>query len=134
MILFYPSSVTGGTYLYLCAAYLLSNLPYFSCRYGERCKFLHVTQQPQTSIFGSGMQTSSQQQQKPNPFGFGVHNTGQSKPAAEIGSKQNQYKVTSHFWEIMIDVWSYNYEDYFFILNVQECLYKELKCLHINKN
>lgn len=69
-----------------------------SCRYGERCKFLHVTQQPQTSIFGSGMQTSSQQQQKPNPFGFGVHNTGQSKPAAEIGSKQNQYKPFENKW------------------------------------
>lgn len=76
----YPSWVTGATYLYLCAAlYLLPNLLYFSCQYGERCKFLHATQQAQ--------------QQKPNPFGFGVPNNGQSKAVADFGSKQNQYKV-----------------------------------------
>lgn len=76
---------------------------YFSCQYGERCKFLHVIQQPQkSSSFGFGMQTSSQQQQKPNPFGFGVHSTGQSKAAADFGSKQNQYKVISHLRDLMI--------------------------------
>ncbi|XP_023520667.1 zinc finger CCCH domain-containing protein 16 [Cucurbita pepo subsp. pepo] len=70
-----------------------------SCQYGERCKFLHVTQQPQKpSNFGSGMQTSSQPQQKPNPFGFGVHSTGQSKAAVDSGSKQNQYKLYDNKW------------------------------------
>ncbi|XP_038880398.1 zinc finger CCCH domain-containing protein 16 [Benincasa hispida] len=73
-----------------------------SCQYGERCKFLHGTQQPQkSSSFGFGVQTSSQQQQqqqKPNPFGFGVPSTGQSKAAADFGSKQNQYKPFENKW------------------------------------
>lgn len=96
-------------YIYVLALCLMSDLHYFSCQYGERCKFLHVTQQPQKpSNFGSGMQTSSQQQQKPNPFGFGVHSTGQSKAAVDSGSKQNQYKVTFHFRDLMlIYIWSY---------------------------
>lgn len=70
-----------------------------SCQYGERCKFLHVTQQPQkSSSFGFGMQTSSQHQQKPNPFGFGVPSTSQSKATADFGSKQNQYKPFENKW------------------------------------
>ncbi|KAE8653569.1 zinc finger CCCH domain-containing protein 16 [Cucumis sativus] len=55
-----------------------------TCQYGERCKFLHATQQAQ--------------QQKPNPFGFGVPNNGQSKAVADFGSKQNQYKPFENKW------------------------------------
>lgn len=52
-----------------------------SCQYGDRCKFLHVTQQQQKpNPFGLGAQGASQfnhQQQKPNPFGFGVQSASQ---------------------------------------------------------
>ncbi|KAE8675009.1 Zinc finger C-x8-C-x5-C-x3-H type family protein [Hibiscus syriacus] len=66
-----------------------------SCQYGERCKFLHVTQQqPKSNPFGFGTQASSTQQQKPNPFGFGVQNNAQSKGANDFGNKQTQFKNT----------------------------------------
>ncbi|XVF47863.1 hypothetical protein PTKIN_Ptkin03bG0144500 [Pterospermum kingtungense] len=85
-----------------------------SCQYGERCKFLHVTQQqpksnafgfgtqanshqqqqPKSNAFGFGTQANSHQQQKPNPFGFGVQNNSQSKGANDFGNKQNQFKNT----------------------------------------
>ncbi|XP_022154304.1 zinc finger CCCH domain-containing protein 16-like [Momordica charantia] len=78
---------------------LCRNFQRGSCKYGERCRYIHATQQPQNSgSFGFGMQTSSQHQQKPNPFGFGVHSTGQSKAAADFGSKQNQYKPFENKW------------------------------------
>ncbi|GMP52928.1 hypothetical protein CsSME_00018566 [Camellia sinensis var. sinensis] len=44
------------------------------CQYGEQCKFRHVAQQ--------------QQQQMPNPVGFGVQGN-------DFGSKQNHFKVLS---------------------------------------
>lgn len=60
-----------------------------NCRYGDRCKFLHVTpQQPKPNAFGFGSQTASpfQQQQKPNnPFGFGVQNSGPTGGAPNSG-------------------------------------------------
>lgn len=72
-----------------------------SCQYGDRCKFLHATQQqPKPSPFGlqNGTQFShtSTQQQASNPFGFGVQN---GPPQArgginDFGKKQNnQFKV-----------------------------------------
>lgn len=91
--------------------FLICFLAYFSCRFGERCRYLHVTQQqPKASFFGTqigsnqqqkpnafgfGAQTVSYQQQKPNPFGFGVQNSSQSKGATDFGSKLNQSKVLS---------------------------------------
>lgn len=63
-----------------------------SCQYGDRCKFLHVTQQqPKSNPFGFGSQNTpqffntAQQQQKPNPFGFGVQNSSQPKGAPSFG-------------------------------------------------
>ncbi|PSS36072.1 Zinc finger CCCH domain-containing protein [Actinidia chinensis var. chinensis] len=76
-----------------------------SCQYGERCKFLHVTQQqPKANVFGFGAQTSSQfqrsnsQHQKPNPFGFGVQGSSQPRGATDFGSKQNQFKPFENKW------------------------------------
>ncbi|KAB1204831.1 Zinc finger CCCH domain-containing protein 16 [Morella rubra] len=84
------------------------------CRFGERCRYLHVTQQqPKASFFGTqigsnqqqkpnafgfGAQTVSYQQQKPNPFGFGVQNSSQSKGATDFGSKLNQSKLSQNTW------------------------------------
>ncbi|CAL5393409.1 unnamed protein product [Camellia sinensis] len=47
------------------------------CQYGEQCKFRHVAQQ--------------QQQQKPNPVGFGVQGN-------DFGSKQNHFKPFENKW------------------------------------
>ncbi|CAA7407439.1 unnamed protein product [Spirodela intermedia] len=64
------------------------------CQYGDRCKFLHTTQQqPKASTVGFGVQNTSpflsisqqSQQQRPNPFGFGVqsvsHSVGSHSPS-----------------------------------------------------
>lgn len=69
-----------------------------SCRYGDQCRYLHVTQQQQKpNPFGFGTQSSSQsnqQQQKPNSFGFGVQNRSQSKGTSDFDSNyRNQVKV-----------------------------------------
>ncbi|KAL2896620.1 Zinc finger CCCH domain-containing protein 16 [Bienertia sinuspersici] len=58
-----------------------------SCRFGDRCKFLHSNQQqPKPNAFGFGSQTASPfQQQKPNPFGFGVQNNGATSGAPNFG-------------------------------------------------
>lgn len=71
-----------------------------SCQYGARCKFLHASQQnSKPNAFGFGTQSDSQfqransQQQKPNPFGFGVQNNSQPRGFSDFGSKQNQAKV-----------------------------------------
>ncbi|XP_030535546.1 zinc finger CCCH domain-containing protein 16 isoform X1 [Rhodamnia argentea] len=62
-----------------------------SCQYGERCKFLHETQQ---QFRPSG----SNQQQKPNPFGFGVQSSSQPRAAADFASKHNQFKPFENKW------------------------------------
>lgn len=74
-----------------------------SCQYGDRCKFLHITQQQPkpNNAFGFGSQNASQfprnnaQPQQPNPFGFGVQNSSQARGANDFGSKQTQFKVCS---------------------------------------
>lgn len=91
-----------------------------SCQYGDRCRFVHATQQQQIpnpsgfgpqsgsrfnqqqqkpNPFGFGAQSGSQfnqQQQKPNPFGFGARNSSQSKGTSDSGTKyQNEVKVCS---------------------------------------
>ncbi|XP_034695998.1 zinc finger CCCH domain-containing protein 16 isoform X2 [Vitis riparia] len=76
-----------------------------SCQYGERCKFLHVTQQqPKPNVSGFGAQTSSNfqhtnvQQQKSNPFGFGVQSNSLPTGATDFGSKQNHFKPFENKW------------------------------------
>ncbi|PKA51440.1 Zinc finger CCCH domain-containing protein 46 [Apostasia shenzhenica] len=99
----------------------------FSCQYGDRCKFLHVTQQqpksrpfgtvsqsfaqfqqtsqpPEPNPFGFGSQSSSQfqqtsQQPKRNPFGFGVTNSFQSNVVGNFGARhQNTSKAFENKW------------------------------------
>ncbi|GAB2286521.1 hypothetical protein Dimus_020919 [Dionaea muscipula] len=74
-----------------------------SCRYGDKCKFLHATsQQPKANMFGFGTQTGTQfqqsnTQQQPNPFGFGVQKTTGS--ANSGASKQtNLFKPFENKW------------------------------------
>lgn len=76
-----------------------------SCQYGERCKFLHVTQQqPKPNVSGFGAQTSSNfqhtnvQQQRSNPFGFGVQSNSLPKGTSDFGSKQNHFKPFENKW------------------------------------
>ncbi|CAH9101870.1 unnamed protein product [Cuscuta europaea] len=77
-----------------------------SCRYGDRCKFLHASQQQsKPNVFGFGSQngtqsqrSSFQQQQNPNPFGFGVQSNYQSRGEAGIGLKTNQNKPFENKW------------------------------------
>lgn len=76
-----------------------------SCQYGDRCKFLHVTQQQtKPNAFGFGPQNGTQflhtntQQQKPNPFGFGVQSSSHARGVNEFGSKQNQFKPFENKW------------------------------------
>ncbi|XP_058205609.1 zinc finger CCCH domain-containing protein 46 isoform X2 [Rhododendron vialii] len=76
-----------------------------SCQYGERCKFLHVTQQqPKANVFGYGVQSSTQlqrsnlQQHKPNSLGFGVQGSPQARGANGFGSKQDQFKPYENTW------------------------------------
>ena len=87
-------------FLVFLAEPLISKFFFFiSCRFGESCRYLHATQQqqPKSVVFGSGAgtQTGANQHQKPNPFGFGVQNSSQSRAAADFGTKQNQPKVLS---------------------------------------
>lgn len=80
-----------------------------SCRYGDKCKFLHVTQQqPRSNAFGFGSQAqagspfqqTNLQQQKPNPFGFGVQNSGPASGALNSGGfkQSNSFKPFENKW------------------------------------
>ncbi|WOL08526.1 zinc finger CCCH domain-containing protein 46 [Canna indica] len=82
-----------------------------SCQYGDRCKFLHVTQQQsKPNPFGFGTQSTIQfpntsQQQKPNPFGFGVQNNTQlqnnmqSKGSSNFGPRyESAAKPFENIW------------------------------------
>ncbi|KAL9226956.1 hypothetical protein vseg_002708 [Gypsophila vaccaria] len=62
-----------------------------SCHYGDKCKFLHITQQQQQpNAFGFGSQTNAQQQ-KPNPFGFGVQNSGPATGSGGFKPFENKW-------------------------------------------
>ncbi|KAL6008299.1 hypothetical protein ACLOJK_033805 [Asimina triloba] len=80
-----------------------------SCHYGDRCKFLHVSQQQsKQKPFGFGvhsgtpfdMQGQQQaQQQRPNPYGFGVQSNPGADSSSIFSSKyQNQVKPFENKW------------------------------------
>ncbi|KAJ0255854.1 Zinc finger CCCH domain-containing protein 16 [Hirschfeldia incana] len=58
---------------------LCRNFQQGSCRYGERCRYLHPQQTKPNNPFGFGTQSRDQHQQNKssnNPFGFGVQGGG----------------------------------------------------------
>lgn len=85
-----------------------------SCRYGNQCKFLHDDQrqkpnnasqeQVKPNPFGFGTRSQSQfsntnqpkQQQKPNPFGFGVQ-TGSTSNTAFSSTNQSHSQTVCFF-------------------------------------
>ncbi|KAK3016008.1 hypothetical protein RJ639_006732 [Escallonia herrerae] len=90
---------------YLLYAILVDCFSSSSCQYGDRCKFLHASQQQaKPNAFGFGTQPSTQffptrqEQQKPNPFGFGIQNSSQPRGISDIGAKQNQFKPFENKW------------------------------------
>lgn len=76
-----------------------------SCQYGDRCKFLHVTQQQSTSNSRFGSQNPSQfsqtsQQPKKNPFGFGVEQSSHQTKANPFGvgvQDTSQFRGATNF-------------------------------------
>lgn len=68
---------------------------YFSCRFGESCRYIHGTQQQQHQQQPKSVVFGSNQLQNSNPFGFGVQKTSQSRGGTDFVSKQNQTKVVS---------------------------------------
>ncbi|KAK6944618.1 hypothetical protein RJ641_025720, partial [Dillenia turbinata] len=76
------------------------------CRNFQRGRYLHSSQQqPKLNFVGFGGQVGSQfpqggtQQQKPNPFGFGVQSNSQTRGANDFGSRQqNQFKPFQNKW------------------------------------
>ncbi|KAK3019720.1 hypothetical protein RJ639_003156, partial [Escallonia herrerae] len=90
---------------YLLYAILVDCFSSSSCQFGDRCKFLHASQQQaKPNAFGFGTQPSTQfyptrpEQQKPNPFGFGIQNGSQPRGISDIGAKQNQFKPFENKW------------------------------------
>lgn len=90
---------TVSVFLYVFGCNFLQSSLYlfsFSCQYGERCRFLHVIQQQnKPNPYGFGTQNGNpQQQQRPNPIGFGVQRGSQTKVASSfVTLQQNQVKL-----------------------------------------
>ncbi|XP_073143431.1 zinc finger CCCH domain-containing protein 16 isoform X2 [Henckelia pumila] len=72
---------------------LCRNFQRGSCQYGNRCKFLHATQQSKTNPFGFGVQ-----QQTSNPFNFSKQDDSHTRGRNDFGSKPNQFKPFENKW------------------------------------
>ncbi|KAJ4883829.1 Zinc finger CCCH domain-containing protein 16 [Raphanus sativus] len=75
---------------------LCRNFQQGSCRYGERCRYLHPQQTKPNNPFGFGTQSSRDQQQQnkssSNPFGFGVQGASNS-------NRPNQSQPFQNTWQ-----------------------------------
>ncbi|XP_027355924.1 zinc finger CCCH domain-containing protein 46 isoform X2 [Abrus precatorius] len=71
-----------------------------SCKYGDRCRYLHALQpQRKPNVHGFGGQGSSHQQQNSNPFGFGSHAASashQQQKTNPFGFGSSQLNGVSH--------------------------------------
>ncbi|CAH8383187.1 unnamed protein product [Eruca vesicaria subsp. sativa] len=74
---------------------LCRNFQQGSCRYGERCRYLHPQQTKPNNPFGFGTPSRDQQQQNKssnNPFGFGVQGGANS-------NRPNQSQPFQNTWQ-----------------------------------
>ncbi|KAL0701802.1 hypothetical protein Bca4012_057924 [Brassica carinata] len=72
---------------------LCRNFQQGSCRYGERCRYLHPQQTKPNNPFGFGTPSRDQQQNKSsNPFGFGVQGGSNS-------NRPNQSQPFQNTWQ-----------------------------------
>ncbi|KAK2381151.1 zinc finger CCCH domain-containing protein [Trifolium repens] len=83
-----------------------------SCKYGDRCRFIHQQQQQQRSNnggfgvqhntnpfgFGSASASAPNNHQKTNPFGFGTQNTSHSNAPPRSDYKPNQFQPFENKW------------------------------------
>ncbi|KAI4302806.1 hypothetical protein MLD38_038509 [Melastoma candidum] len=76
---------------------LCRNFQRGSCQYGDRCKFVHAREPQQTAnLFSSGNNQGGFQQQKNNPFGFGVQQPQQKSNPFGFGVESQPQQQKSN--------------------------------------